>query len=122
MDLRVKRTRKSIVNAFIELRTKKPLEKITVKELADLAVINKATFYLHYQDIYHLSDSIEDELIRKIVEQISQKERAISGPYEITKAFFQAFHEEEDVLKTLFSDTRAGVFANKIEREIRLLY
>ena len=44
MDLRVKKTRKSIVDAFIELRQIKPLEKITVKELASKAMINKATF------------------------------------------------------------------------------
>ena len=37
MDLRIQRTRKSIINAFIELRATKPLEKITVKELSDLA-------------------------------------------------------------------------------------
>ena len=46
MDLRVKKTRRSIINAFLMLRANKPLEKITVKELAELAMINKATFYL----------------------------------------------------------------------------
>ena len=63
MDLRVKKTRKSIVDAFIELRQIKPLEKITVKELASKAMINKETFYLNYQDIYDLEDSLESELI-----------------------------------------------------------
>ena len=52
MDLRVKKTKNSIINAFLKLRAKKSLERITVKELSDLAEINKATFYLHYKDIY----------------------------------------------------------------------
>ena len=56
MDLRIERTRKCIKDAFIELRKSKPIEKITVKELAALASINKATFYSHYNDIYDLSD------------------------------------------------------------------
>ena len=34
MDLRVEKTRKSIINAFIALRAKKPLEKITIKDLS----------------------------------------------------------------------------------------
>ena len=55
MDLRTERTKRSIINAFLELRSQKPLEKITVKELSELAFINKATFYTHYQDIYDLS-------------------------------------------------------------------
>ena len=58
MDLRVEKTEKAIKNAFIELRSQKPLEKITVKELCAEARINKSTFYSHYQDIYaHFPES-----------------------------------------------------------------
>ena len=59
MDLRVQKTQRSIINALIELRSKKNLEKITVKELAERAEINKATFYQHYKDIYDLSEQLE---------------------------------------------------------------
>ena len=59
MDLRVEKTEKAIKNAFIELRSQKPLEKITVKELCAEARINKSTFYSHYQDIYALSEAME---------------------------------------------------------------
>ena len=53
-DLRVVKTERAIYRALIELLQKKELEKITVSELAELAEINKATFYLHYADIYSL--------------------------------------------------------------------
>ena len=53
MDLRIEKTEKAIKNAFMELRSKKPLEKISVRELCALACINKSTFYSHYEDIYH---------------------------------------------------------------------
>ena len=78
MDLRVERTRKSIHNAFIQLRSKKPLEKISVKELSELAYINKATFYSHYKDIYDLSDNLEDELIASIIKTMPNPENIIS--------------------------------------------
>ena len=39
MDPRIRRTKASIVNAFIQLRAKKPLEKITIRELTQLAGI-----------------------------------------------------------------------------------
>ena len=70
MDLRVQRTRMNIRDAFIELRSRKPIEKITVKELAEAAFINKATFYQHYADLYDLSESMEDELIDNIIGSI----------------------------------------------------
>ena len=65
MDLRIEKTRNSIVNTFLELRSKKDLEKITVKELCEKAQINKSTFYSHYHDIYDLSEHLEDEVVRE---------------------------------------------------------
>ena len=56
MDRRIQRTRNSLFSAFIELRATKPVEKITVKELTEKANISKQTFYLHFQDIYDLSE------------------------------------------------------------------
>ena len=47
MDMRAMKTRRNIHNAFLSIRSKKSLEKITVKELCDKAEISKATFYLH---------------------------------------------------------------------------
>ena len=69
-DLRIRKTEQAIKNAFIELRAKKPLEKITVKELCELALINKSTFYSHYEDIYALSESMEQETVESIIGSI----------------------------------------------------
>ena len=67
MDLRIQRTKAAIKKAFLELRGKKSIEKITITELSAHANINKATFYLHYSDIYELSDEIEDEMIDEMI-------------------------------------------------------
>ena len=53
-DLRVIKTRACIERALLELLETKPIEKITVAELARTAQINKGTFYLHYLDIMDL--------------------------------------------------------------------
>ena len=74
MDLRVEKTKRSIINAFLKLRSQKPLEKITVKELASLAEINKATFYLHYHDIYDLSETLEREVVQSTLNSIQHPE------------------------------------------------
>ena len=58
MDLRERKTKRAIKDAFLQLRVKKPLERIRVKELSELAQISKATFYLHYKDIYDLSEQL----------------------------------------------------------------
>lgn len=50
-DRRVIKTKESIEKAFFALLGTKPLDKVTVVELARAARIHKSTFYLHYLDI-----------------------------------------------------------------------
>lgn len=59
-DLRVKRTNKMIIEAFIHLVEKSGFEQVTVQDIADEAMINRATFYAHYKDKQDLYETIFD--------------------------------------------------------------
>lgn len=61
-DLRVRRTRKLIQNALIELTIEKGFSAVTVRDIAQRAMVNRATFYRHYQDKYDLLDKYMDDL------------------------------------------------------------
>ena len=65
-DRRTRKTRAAIEGAFSELIQKKDINKITVRDITDLADTNRSTFYTHYEDIYHLLHIIEDKLIDAI--------------------------------------------------------
>ena len=51
-------TKQAIVEAFIKLASKKPLEKITVRNIVDTCGINRNTFYYHFQDIFAVLEEI----------------------------------------------------------------
>ncbi len=51
IDPRINRTRQLLQDALISLAKEKNVHSISVKELAERARINRATFYLHYIDI-----------------------------------------------------------------------
>ena len=119
MDLRKQRTKSSIINAFIQLRAKKPLEKITVKELAQVAYINKATFYTYYQDIYDLSEQLEDEAITNMLNDIPHPEYLITQPKQITKAIMSAIYTQGSLFQTLFSGTRQSILLEKLEKRLK---
>ena len=57
-DPRVLRTRKLIMDAFIELSGKKEFKDITVKDITTEAMINRANFYYHFEDIYDLLEKV----------------------------------------------------------------
>ncbi len=119
MDLRVERTKKSIINAFLELRSRKPIEKITVKELADLAYINKATFYSHYKDIYDLSEQLEKETIETILTSITHPEEFISNPRTAIRELCLAFISSSQLISNLFSGSRSSVLDTRLEEALK---
>lgn len=119
MDLRVERTKNSIKNAFIELRSKKPLEKITVKELSELAVINRATFYSHYEDIYDLSEQIEDEILASIISDMPHPEYLIQKPKEGLEDLVSAIHSRRPLIDIVFSGNRQSIMAEKLENTVK---
>lgn len=70
LDPRVIRSRQLLRDALVSLIAEKGFDAITVQDIADRATLNRATFYLHYQDkhdllINSLHDAI-DELMADI--------------------------------------------------------
>ncbi len=62
-DLRIQRTRKLIMDSFIDLSGKKEFRDITVKDITTEAMINRATFYYHFDDIYDLLEKALSEVL-----------------------------------------------------------
>lgn len=62
-DPRVLRTRKLIMDSFIELSGKKEFKDITIKDITTEAMINRATFYYHFEDIYDLLEKVLSEVL-----------------------------------------------------------
>jgi AcrR family transcriptional regulator len=61
-DLRVRRTRKMIQEALLELTVEKGYPNITVQDIADRAMVNRSTFYRHYLDKDDLLVQYMDEV------------------------------------------------------------
>lgn len=118
-DLRVIKTERSIQDAFIKLRAQKPTSRITVKELCETALINKATFYLHYKDIYELSDMLENKLITDCLATISDEDAA--SLEKVVFDFAKAFSSQSKLVHILFSDgdRDADKLAGKVTEFVR---
>ena len=52
-DLRVRKTKKALAEAFFSLLNEKSFEDITINELCDRADVRRATFYKHYTDKFN---------------------------------------------------------------------
>ncbi len=86
-DRRISRTKKSISTAFLHLLKNNDISKITIKELCDLADINRKTFYMHYNSVGDVLSEIENTIIQgfeKNIQIIKNKKTEMT----ITDIFF----------------------------------
>lgn len=111
-----------IINAFLEMRASKPLEKIMITELCEKADINKSTFYAYYRDIYDLSEKLENDIIERILKSLPSSEMIINDPASFTHHLMNAFQANSSLIFILFSDSRTAALPEKIERAIKELY
>ena len=62
-DLRVRRTHKLLQKALLEATAEKGFAHVTVRDIVERAMVNRATFYRHYEDKY--------DLLRRYIEELS---------------------------------------------------
>jgi AcrR family transcriptional regulator len=72
VELRVQRTQKMLQEALIDLLAERSLEAISVGDIAERAMVNRATFYRHYQDKYDLMEKIFAEVLEQMMKSLGQ--------------------------------------------------
>ncbi len=72
MDKRVIKSKTALRKAFLAILAKEPTKKPQVKDVCDLANVNKTTFYRHYEDIEALKDDTISRVASLIIGDKSQ--------------------------------------------------
>ncbi len=120
LDRRVVRTKKAIRTAFAKLLSEKDINDITVSDIAELADINRKTFYHYYSGIYKVIDEIENDIVNEFsafLGEINFKE-AIDNPYAIFEKLTTIINMDMDFYGHFFA---ANSNTHIIEKIVRLL-
>lgn len=72
-DRRTRRTERALREALVALLQEKPLSRITVSDVIELADIGRSTFYRHYQDVPSMAESMGAALIGDVGEILYDK-------------------------------------------------
>ena len=62
-DLRVARTRKAIQDAFTSLVSERGFDAVTVRDISERAMVNRATFYRHFRDKHEVMRWVTDRVL-----------------------------------------------------------
>ena len=101
-------TQRVIKEAFVKLLKKRPIEKISVGELCEMAGINRSTFYRRYADIYALLDAFCDEyfelLYMNIAAQYDPDGQFEANAEQLILQGFAVTEQHKDIYRLLLCD------------------
>lgn len=115
-DIRFYRTKKSIINAMIELLKVKNFEKITVKDICEEANISRSGFYLHYIDKYDLVEKYQIELMSQINNIINNDTKGKVEMKDIMIKLLYFFKDEGQLLGLLISNRGSVDIQNQVKK------
>ena len=105
-------------NALLDLMVeKKSIEKISVRELCEVADLNRSTFYAHYAEPKELLNEMEDELLEAAANHLSRigKANDVNAASYIL-AFLRYIKQNDKEYRILLVDTADVSFKEKFMR------
>ncbi|GGC75166.1 TetR family transcriptional regulator [Thalassobacillus devorans] len=115
LDRRKKYTRKVLKDSLIKLLATKPISDITVKEICELADINRSTFYTHYTDHYDLLSKIEEEITADMNEYLHSYNYPVEEEsIQMTEKILQYVIENKFMFQTLLKQDAAPTFEKRM--------
>ena len=121
IDRRVRKTRRQLRECLISLLKEKKVQDITVRELTDMADLNRGTFYLHYKDVFDLLEKNEAELQDEF-NQLVLKHDAVDlkqRPAVIFNEIYSLVYENADLIEILLGENGDLNFVNRLKKLIR---
>ena len=136
-DLRIRKTKTTLYNSFIELLKTNSFDKIKITDICVKSKINRSTFYDHFKDKYELLDSFVKEsnkdLKKALVEMPDSKDLDLNYQNHL-KVLLDYIDDNKEVFSMLSQtnksplifDTLLNTFMGEIKEEqiekIQLFY
>ena len=121
MDRRIRKTKQQLRQSLTTLLKQKRVQDITVRELAELADINRGTFYLHYRDVFDLLNQIEEELLGELESVLEkyQPGNILPNTVQIFKDVYELVQKNSEIVGILMGDHGEWNFVNRLNQLLR---
>lgn len=128
VDIRIKKTKRSLIKAFIELANEKNINLISVNEIVKKAELNRGTFYLHYENKEDFIKSISNEILEEFVVWIRRAQKInsiksdrfnINKPKDTLYEMFSFVGENHKFFSIMLGENGSTVFRDKMQEYIK---
>lgn len=108
IDMRVKKTYKQLLEAFLVLMAEKSFEELSVSEICDAAQVHRATFYKHFKDKYEFLNFCFESYLSQIGFRASEETPSAENIKESFMSFivqtFEYMTENKAIFRIICSD------------------
>ena len=111
-DLRIIKTKKVIYEALIDLMKEKTFEEIKVSDICNKALINRSTFYAHYEDKYELLVEFINDLKSNFTNELDKRKHITDTReyyMELIKLFIDHVEEYRDIYSSIMTNNRNSI-------------
>ena len=112
IDLRIIKTKKVIYEALIDLMKEKTFEEIKVSDICNKALINRSTFYAHYEDKYELLVEFINDLKSNFTNELDKRKHITDTRdyyMELIKLFIDHVEEYRDIYSSIMTNSRNSI-------------
>lgn len=116
-DLRIVKTRKALFDALLELMKEKTFEEIKVSDICNLALVNRSTFYAHFDDKYDLLANCLDDLKQNLFSLLNVNDNDVNTKeyfMEMLKILINHIDEKKDIYLAILVNNRNGILMDII--------
>lgn len=116
-DLRIVKTKKALYESLLKLMKDKPFEEIKVSDICEQALINRSTFYSHYQDKYELFSSYIDNLKSSLTKELEKNSNISNSKeyyIEMVSLFLNHVSEKKQVYRAIMQQNRNSIIMDMI--------
>lgn len=110
----VRNTKARLYEALMQLMSEKPITSISVKELTELADVNRGTFYFHYSDVYAMLSSIEDDFFTELSDVMSRSVPDPDTKFSYLAEIFRFVGENREFCSILLGENGDMQFLRRI--------
>ena len=115
-DLRIVKTNNTLYEALINLLKDKTFEEIKVSDICNKALVNRSTFYAHFNDKYELFISLINSLKESFSSELKEIEETNPKDYylKMIEVFLNHIEGKEDIYKSILINNRSSIIMDMI--------
>ena len=114
VDVRIVKSKESLMSALVDLLNKKKLEDLTISEICQEADVNRNTFYSHYTSVRELFDEMNGKYMETLFASAKMFDEPNDSKIKNLLSVLEKMKERGNLTKIIFSESNSIKLLNNL--------